>query len=145
MFLYCPVWLKEYLYDICTIFAQYLNNICTIFAQYLHNICTIFAYYLHIIRQYSYNDPNKICTIFAQYCQNICTIQRAQYLSNICTIFPQYLCNICTIFDPIGMSQFMKFVGKTFCWKFVYLHINCTIYGNICIRVKAMRLILGLG
>ena len=49
------------------IFVQYLRNIWTIFAQYLHNICTIFAYYLHIIRQYSYNDPNK----FAQYLLNI--------------------------------------------------------------------------
>ena len=87
-----------------------------------HNICSILSKHLH----------NAEGTIFEQ------------YLHNIPKIFVQYLHNIRTIFYPVGMSQFMKFVGKTTCEKITYLHINCTIYGNICIRVKGFETDIGI-
>ena len=117
---------------------EYLSNICTIFAQYLHNICTIFALYLNNVRQYIYNNHNTICTIFSQYLHNICTVQSAQYLSNItqysqnsCIILVHDLYNIATIFDPMEMRQSIKSLWKTISSKFAYLHNICTIHDKI--------------
>ena len=56
---------------------------------------------------------HNICSILSKHLHNAEGIILEQYLHNIPTIFVQYLFNIRTIFDPIGMSQFMKFVGKT--------------------------------
>ena len=72
---------------------------------------------------------HNICSIFAKLLHNTEGIIFEQYLHNIPTIFVQYLYNIRKIFDPIEMSQF----------------INCTNYGNICIRVKGYDTDIGIG
>ena len=87
-------------------------------------------------------------TKFAQYLLNIVKKFAQCRGYNIWPIFTQYSHNICAIFlhiriifDPIGMSQLMKFVGKTICWK---MHF-CKLYGNICIKVKGYDIDIGIG
>ena len=54
---------REYMLNICSIYAQYIFNICSIYFQYMLNICSIYA-------QYIFN----ICSIYVQYMLNICSI-----------------------------------------------------------------------